>query len=314
MDFLWYLPGILAGIILLSVPVCYCLVFRTTARKPQGPDDFELPQGDDYLPYRQQMITWMKQTRNIPHEEVSIRSFDGLTLRGKYYEYDPKAPIELMMPGYRGDAERDLCGGVQRCFALKRNALIVDQRGCGTSDGNIISFGINEHRDCLAWVDFMVEHFGPDVKIILTGISMGASTVMIAAGQPLPENVIGVIADCGFTSAKDIITKVMKQIHLPAKILYPIVKLGAKLFGGFDLDETSSLEAIRNCKIPVFFVHGEDDNFVPCEMSRRTYEACPSVKQLLIVPGAAHGVSFIVDPEGYFRALEELEKKKETLV
>lgn len=122
----------------------------------------------------------------IPHEEFSITSFDGLTLREKYYEYAPGAPIELMLHGYRGESERDLCGGVQRCFALGRSALIVDQRACGNNEGHVITFGIKEHRDCLAWIDFMVKHFSPNTKIILTGISMGTSTVLMAAAKPLP--------------------------------------------------------------------------------------------------------------------------------
>ena len=157
------------------------------------------------------MVAWMKEARKLVTEEFSIVSFDGLRLYGKFYEYEPDAPIELMFHGYRGSAERDLCGGVQRCFALGRSCLIVDQRTSEKSEGHVISFGINERRDCRAWVDFAVEHFGPDVKIVLTGISMGAATVMMAAGEPLPANVIGVLADCGYTSAKDIIKKVIRQ-------------------------------------------------------------------------------------------------------
>ena len=101
-------------------------------------------------------------------------------------------------------------------------------------EGKVITFGIKEHRDCLAWVDFMVEHFGPDVKIILTGISMGASTVLIAAGRELPKNVIGVLADCGYNSAKDIIRKVIRQMNIPVAPGYFFVKLGARIFGHFD--------------------------------------------------------------------------------
>lgn len=284
---------------------CFYLAFYVPRKKNKSTEEYSLPPGEIYEPFRDVMISWMKEVRAMPHEDVSIQSFDGLTLRGKYYEAYPGAAIELMFPGYRGDAERDLCGGVQRCFALGRNALIVDQRAGGESDGHIITFGIKEHLDCHAWVDFMIEHFGSDVKIILTGISMGAATVIMAAGKPLPKNVIGVLADCGYTSPKDIIKKVIRQIHLPATFLYPFVKFAAKLFGGFDLEEFSPIEAIKNCSVPIILFHGETDDYVPCDMSKSNYESCTGTKRLVTVPNAGHGLSYPVSPEKYLNALKE---------
>ena len=210
-----------------------------------------------------------------------------------------------MFHGYRGNAESDLSGGVQRCFKLGRSSFIVDQRCSRKSGGNVITFGINEHRDCLCWIDFMIEHFGPDVKIILTGISMGASTVLMAAGKPLPKNVIGVLADCGYSSPKDIIKKVIRQMGLPASVGYFFVKLGARIYGHFDLEETSPESALKNCTVPVIFFHGEDDAFVPCDMSRINYEACSSKKKIVTVPGAGHGLSYPVAPEKYLASLRE---------
>ena len=245
----------------------------------------------------------------MPHEHFSIRSFDGLTLRGNYYEYAPDAPIELMFHGYRGNAERDLCGGVQRCFALGHSALIVDQRAAGRSEGRVISFGINESRDCLSWIDFMLEHFGADVKILLCGISMGASTVLIAAGESLPPQVRGVLADCGYHSAKEIIKAVVRKLRLPADLLYPLIKIGARLYGGFSLEEKSPEQAMKNCKIPVLFFHGEEDRFVPCEMSEKSYEACASIKKIVTIPKAGHGLCYLVDGERYLREMREFEKE-----
>ena len=295
--------ALLIALLLLASLICFFLVFYVPRRRPTEEEDYNIPPGKIYEPHRDTMVAWMKEIRATAHEDFSIRSFDGLTLWGKYYEYAPGAPIELMFHGYRGTAERDLCGGVQRCFALGRSALIVDQRTSGRSEGHIISFGVNESRDCLAWVDFMVSHFGPNVKIILTGISMGAATVLTAAGNPLPPNVIGVLADCGYTSAKEIIQKVMRQLKLPTKLLYPFVKLGARLFGRFDLEEVSPIEALKNCTVPVFFVHGETDDFVPCDMSKSNYNVCPTPKKLYTVPGAGHGLSFPLAPQEYLDAL-----------
>lgn len=302
--------GIIIAIVLVALIlfflityICFRLAFYDSRKTKK--EEYDIPPGKIYEPYREQMIGWMKETRNLPHKDISIKSFDGLKLCGKYYEYKPGAPIELMFHGYRGTSERDLCGGVIRCFELERNVLIVDQRASGRSEGHVISFGINERRDCLSWIDYIISEFGPDVKIILTGISMGAATVTMAAGMELPDNVIGILADCGYTSPKEIIKKVIRQIHLPANIMYPFVKLGGRIFGKIDIEEASSIEAMKVCKVPVIFVHGENDDFVPCYMSRENYEACVAPKKIITMPDAGHGLCYMVDKEKYLKEVRE---------
>lgn len=297
--------AVLVAAVLLAAYSCYRMAFHAVRKEKPESDAIEIPEGEIYEVFRPEMERWAREVRALPREEMDIVAFDGTPLHGRFYEYKPGAPIELMFHGYRGSAERDLSGGVQRCFMLGRSALIVDQRCSGKSGGHVITFGVHEHRDCLSWVDFMLQRFGPDVKIILTGISMGASTVLLASGCDLPENVIGILADCGFTSAKEIIQEVIRQMGLPPKPCYPFVKLGAKLFGGFDLEECSPVEAVKKAKKPVIFYHGESDAFVPCWMSEKMYDACASRKRLVTVPGAGHGLAFPVDQEGYLKAARE---------
>lgn len=305
MDWLWMLLGaaaFLMAAVLAVAYACYRMAFFVPDRK-EGESSQPLPLGKPYQPFLPQMKLWAEEVDRMPSEEFQITSFDGLPLYGKFYEFAPGAPIELMFHGYRGSARRDLCGGVQRCFALGRSALIVDQRCGGKSGGNTITFGIHERRDCRSWLDFMQRHFGPERKIILCGISMGASTVLMMADQELPENVVGILADCGYHSARDIIKKVIREMKLPADIAYPFVKLGARLFGRFDLEETTPENALKNSRLPVIFFHGEQDGFVPCEMSRINYAACVSRKKLVTIPGADHGLSYMVDPETYLNEL-----------
>ena len=288
---------------LIVAYICFRMVFFANRKKDLPSEEISFPEGDIYAPYHHLMEKWILETRSLPFENFYIKSHDGLTLHAKYFEFAPNAVTEIMFHGYRSTAERDLSGGVQRCFALGRNVLLVDQRTSCGSEGKVISFGINEHRDCLAWIDFAVNHFGKDVKLVLTGISMGASTVLMAAGNPLSENVVGVLADCGFSSPKQIIQKCAKDQHYPVKLIYPFIKLGAKIFGHFDLEEYSPLEAMKTCKVPVIFFHGEDDAFVPCDMSKEMYEACTSPKKLVTVPGAGHGLVYLVDNEKYFQSV-----------
>ena len=292
-------------IILLISYICFRMVFFVPRKNENPCDDIPLPFGKIYEPYHQLMSKWILEARGFKSEDYYIQSFDGLKLHAKYFEYEPGAVTEIMFHGYRGSAERDLSGGIQRCFALGRNVLLVDQRTSCGSEGSVISFGINEHRDCLAWVDFAVKQFGPDVKLVLTGISMGASTVLMAAGKPLPENVIGVLADCGFSSPKKIIKKCAKDLKIPADFIYPFIKLGAKIYGHFDLEEYTPLEAMKTCTLPVIFFHGEDDSFVPCDMSRECFAACTSPKQIVTVPKAGHGLVYLVDNAGYFSAVSD---------
>ena len=311
MDTIWIVCIAVAVLLLLLLAVCfvcYYMAFYSPTRKPLGEEEYRYPQGKIYAPYMEKMKVWMQEARKMPHQQVSVKSHDGLTLRGKLYEYAPGAIVELMFHGYRSDSERDMCGGVQRCFRLGRSALIVDQRGCGASDGHTISFGIQERKDCLKWVEFLIQKYGKDVRIVLTGISMGASTVMMAGGMELPENVVGIIADCGYSTPKKIIQKVMKQIHVPAKLMYPFVKLGARIYGGFPLEETDCLQAMSRCKVPVFFAHGEADAFVPYEMSVENYEACRAPKKLLNIPEAGHGLCYMLAPDTYCEALLEMEQ------
>ncbi len=304
----WILFGILfflAAAVIIIAYLCFRMGFHAPRGKEVDSELIESPEGEIYEPFRPQMEAWTREVRAMPREHFTITSFDGLELHADFFEYAPGAPMEIMFHGYRGSAERDLSGGVQRCFLLKRSVLLVDQRCSRRSQGDVITFGIKEHRDCLRWVDFAVNHFGPDVKIILTGISMGAATVTMTADKGLPDNVLGILADCGYSSPRAIICKVIRDMKLPPRLAYPFVKLGARLFGHFDLEEDSPEEALKNATVPVIFYHGEADDFVPCDMSRSNYEVCASRKALVTVPGAGHGLSYPVDPERYLKTLAD---------
>ena len=308
---LWIVGIVIAALLLITLGLsyyCYRRVFYAPPRKPMAADEYEIPPEHMYEEYREKMVNWMKETRAMKCERVEITSFDGLTLRGRYYEYAKDAPVEILFHGYQGTSERDLCGGVQRCFALGRSALLVDQRGSGESDGHVITFGVNERKDCLKWIDFIIEKLGKDVRIMLGGVSMGAATVLMTAGEDLPPNVVCVLGDCGYSSAKEIIQKVVKEMHLPPYLVYPFIKLGAKLFGHFNLEETSPVEAMKTCKVPVLLLHGDVDAFVPYEMSEQIYAACTSPKRLVKVVGAGHGLAYPKDEANYIAALKQFEQ------
>ena len=169
---------IVAVLFFLILAICFFLTFYSPKRKPILSDEFPLPKGEVYKPFKEVLNAWLKEVRAMPSEDFSVVSFDGLTLRAKYYELSETAPIEVLFPGYRGNAERDLCGAVQRCFAVGHSAFIVDQRAAGRSDGSVITFGINESCDVHTWLSLLTEKF-PNNKIILAGVSMGGAVIPI---------------------------------------------------------------------------------------------------------------------------------------
>ena len=304
----WTLLGIFSGLIALAALIfvlIFIVVFYNPNRTKKWLEEYTTPPGKVYDQYRPNMIECMKQIRATEHKNFEITSFDGLKLKGKYYECKPGAPIELMLHGYRGCAESDLSIGVTRAHKIGHNAFLVDHRGAGFSEGNVITFGVNESKDCMQWLNLIIETFGADQKIILTGISMGAATALLTAGRAdLPKNVVGVIADCGYTSAEAIIKKIIRRLHLPEDFTFGVIKLGAKLLGKFDLMEANVVEAVKNIKVPVAFFHGETDAFVPAKMSQENFDACTSKKHLLFVPNCDHGLAYVLGQEEYLKVLD----------
>ena len=287
---------------------CYRRIFYAAPKKKDGP--IKLPNGEQYLSKREQMLSLIDEMSAIPFEQVYITSFDGLKLAARYYHVKDGAPVHIQFHGYKGWAYRDFCGGNKLARERGCNTLVVDQRAHGMSEGNTISMGINERFDCLSWINYICERFGRDVKIVISGVSMGATTVLMAAGLGLTENVIGIIADCPYSSPKEIIMKVCNDMKLPARLMYPFVRLGAKLYGHFDLEVADAAEAVCHAKVPILLIHGEDDRFVPCSMSQKIFErfkeANPDGNMLLeTFPGAGHGISFMEDEVRYGRIIDK---------
>ena len=310
MKLLIIIPVILSLIALffLISLVCFLMVFYSKKRKPLKDGEYDFPPQKVYLSYKEQLLSWMEKARTLPHEDFEITSFDGLTLRGKYYEKEKGAPIEILFNGYRGTSERDLSAGIERCFKLNRNVLLVDQRACGRSDGSITTFGIKERFDAVKWAEFASNHSGEDAIILLGGVSLGGATVLNASKEALPKNVKCILADCPFSSPKEIITKVIKDMKLPAFIFYPFIKWGAKIYGKFNLEETAPYLAVREATLPIYLVHGDNDDYVPYSMSEKIYENIATDKALVKIEGAAHGLAYPVDNEKYLNGIKDFEK------
>ena len=306
---LWLILALsLAALAFLISLFAFLAAFYSPARFRTRDD--AIPAGAQYREKREHMLSLIRGMEALPCEEIRIPAFDGVSLRARYYHLRDGAPLQIEMHGYRGAAVRDFCGGHALARELGMNVLAVDQRAHGESGGKVITFGVRERLDCQSWAQYAFLRFGPETPIYLAGVSMGAATVLMASALELPHTVRGIIADSPYTEPEAIIRKVIsKDAHLPAVALLPFLRFGARLFGRFDLRGASALEAVGRTEIPILLIHGEDDRFVPCDMSRELAAACAGPHRLETFPGAGHGLSYIADPERYKKAVEEFMKQ-----
>lgn len=304
--------AIIIGIILLLVLLISYYAYRQAFySKAKNPTEYKikLPEGEHYRAEYERAISFITELNEIDYEKIKIKAHDGKTLAARYYHTADGAPVHIEFHGYRSRATTDFCGINVLVRDLGHNTLLVDQRAHGESSGKSISFGIKERYDCLDWINYAIDRFGKDVKIILSGLSMGGATVLMASELDLPENVVGIMADCPYSSPADIIKQECAKMKLPPSLAYPFVRLGAIIFGGFDPSAATAKEAVAKSKTPILIVHGEADDFVPCYMSREIYDACASDKTLVTIPKARHGISYIIDRPKYEKAVEEFLSK-----
>lgn len=292
-------------ILVLALLLAFFLIlvfsFRTAYYSPPGrkEDPRHIPNREQYLQVADKLLSLVDMIEGYPFQQVYIASDDGLTLAGRYYHVGDGAPVVLIFHGYRSTAYRDCAGMFKLCMELGFNVLLPDMRAHGRSQGRVITLGIRERFDCLCWVKYAVKRFGKDVRLLVSGCSMGAATVMMSA-ELLPAQVKGMVCDAGYSSPRAIMMDVSQKMHIPPKLAYFLLRLSARLLGGFDPNEQSSLQSLENSSIPALFIHGEDDRYVPCSMVYENYEACAAeIKQLLTVPDAGHVLSFLVDEDAY---------------
>lgn len=259
-------------------------------------------------PYKDEIAEGKKWFLSQKLRKVTITIFDGETLHADILETENPIGVILLMHGYRSSGLSDFNLVFPYYQKLGYHLIIPDQRGCNRSGGKYITLGIKERYDCAAWAEFAAKEFGQNLPLILDGISMGATTVMMASALPLPANVSGIIADCGFTSPDEVVRSVLKATHIPAVPNLFLARILARSVAKFDFKEASTIDAMKKCQYPIFFIHGKKDDFVPYEMSVRNFEACASEKKKFFSDdNAGHGMC-------YLERREELQKEIESFL
>ena len=251
----------------------------------------------------------MKLMKTLPSEDAYITSRDGLKLHAYMFPAEQGTKkFVLGIHGYRSYSRPEYAPYIEFYRSLGYSMLLPDDRAHAPSEGEYVGFGVLDRLDCVDWAKYLVKTYGEDVEILLHGVSMGGATVLAASGEAdLPSQVKGIVSDCGFTSAWDVLSFQMKEMmHLPVQPLLPQVEKICQKKAGFNFHEYEPIEQVKKAKVPILFVQGAKDEMVPAHMAQELYDACPTEKRLLMVEEAAHGESIAFSPEEYHAAICEL--------
>lgn len=212
----------------------------------------------------------------------------------------PTSKTAVIVHGYTDNAIRMMMIGYMYNRSLGYNILLPDLRYSGQSDGNYLQMGWLDRKDVMQWMNVANQIYGDSTQMVIHGISMGGATTMMVSGEPQPDYVKCFVDDCGYTSVWDQFGKELKeQFGLPEIPLMYTASWLCNLKYGWNFTEASALEQVKKCQLPMLFIHGEKDDYVPTWMVYQLYEAKPQPKELWIVPNADHATSYKLNKETY---------------
>ena len=251
----------------------------------------------------------MAVMKTLPCEDVYLTSRDGLKLHAYLFPAEGGADKKFVLGihGYKSYARPEFGPYIEFYRSLGYSMLLPDDRAHGPSEGKYIGFGVLDRLDCVDWAKYLVERFGSDCQILMHGVSMGAATVDAASGEAdLPEQVMGIVSDCGFTNPWEVLSFQMKEsAHVPVKPFLSMVEKICIKKAGFNFHEHSAVEQVKKAKAPILFVQGGKDTMVPAFMAQQLYDACSSRKELMVIEQAGHAESIALAPKQYYQTLQD---------
>lgn len=301
-------------LITLIISVAY-FYRRTMIRQNAKMEQTVKMAGTDWSQYKDLLAKRKEFMLSQKREEVYVTSSDNLKLHGVFFPAinaveNKKKRVVICLHGYTSRSMQDFTGLTDYYFKHGFAMLQVDLRAHGESEGKYIGFGCQDRKDVLIWIDWILANVGKDAEIYLHGISMGASTALMSCGLDLPLQVKGVVSDCAFTSPKEVFSHVLNTMyHLPAFPLIQAADVVNRLLAGYGTDECNAKREVAKSHMPILFIHGEKDTFVPVSMCHELYQCANEPKSKLIIEGAAHGESYYKDTASYEAALDEFYKE-----
>jgi fermentation-respiration switch protein FrsA (DUF1100 family) len=254
----------------------------------------ELTEDSQPTPAEKEGVEWVESQK---YETWNLITEDGLKLTAYYIAAKVETNKTVILAHGYTSRGKDM-GSFAKFYyeKLDYNVLMPDDRGHGNSEGNYIGFGWPDRKDYVNWIRMIVDKVGVNAQIVLHGISMGGATVMMVSGEALPKQVKAIVEDCGYTSVYDELQYQLKRMyHLPSFPILHATSLLSKIRAGYYFKEATALNQVQKNKLPMLFIHGDEDTFVPTEMVWKLYDACTSDKDIYIVKGAGHGMAYGTD-------------------
>jgi len=251
---------------------------------------------------------WIGWVADQNFERLTLTSRDGLKLSGYYLPASkPTDNLVILTHGYLGNAKQMGLFGQHYHNDLDYNIFMPDARGHGKSEGNYYGFGWPDRLDLIDWTQLLVEKLGTDIKVAYHGLSMGAATVLMASGEEeLPRQVKAIIADSPYASVYQLFQYQMNRMfHLPAFPLLDSTSVLTKIRAGYSFREASALKEVEKTSVPILYIHGESDTFVPTELTKDLYQHTSSDAELYLVPNANHGESIALDEDKYKMKIDQ---------
>lgn len=300
--------------LIISMAVGYVVfkgVFDYGNNKDENPDpdpnyvdsdkDAMRPTAKRLYEYQKPLIEKM---RTFPFKKLEVESFDHLKLKGFLLEGNPKEVV-ICIHGFKSNMENDYCDKIKIYMDRGTTVLLAHDRAHGESEGRYLGFSELDRFDVESWVNKVNEMYD-NPRIYLHGVSMGGATVVHCANMHL-KNVVGIIDDCGFDSIENITKALMKDTyHLPYFPFGDFAWFWSVIIAHVSFNTSVGEKIVKETDVPILFIHGKQDHFVPPYMSERMYEACVSPKELLLVDDCGHAAAYMMNTEGYTAAVNRL--------
>ena len=296
----WYLILLIVILIVLIFFFVVGLLFFLYMCKPDREKSGSLDgaEGRALQSYVPKIKEYALKNAKHNHKAVAIKSFDGLTLRAKEYVNTRKKDWIILVHGYHSSSSWDFGASFEMYYEQGLSILALDDRAHG-SEGKYIGFGALDSKDVESWMDWIIKQYGEECRIALVGVSMGAATVMMVTGHSRLKQLKCVIEDCGYTSLKEVVAAITKKKHIPLIPLYYFTSFWSKVLAGYYYSEANPEKAVSQSTVPILFIHGDKDGFVPFYMLDRLYNKCAAEKEKVVFEDAVHGESSYKYPDRY---------------
>lgn len=250
---------------------------------------------------------WWQQ---IEKETLEITSFDNLKLKAYYLPAKEKTDKVVILAHGEEGSSITMALFSKYYYDEGFNILVPDNRCYGESEGNYIGTGFLDKQDYKSWIAQIVQKLGDNCKIVLHGISYGATSVTLLSSETTLPNVKCIIAEGGYSNLQELVNyRLNNDKHMPGFPIINAMNIISKQKQNYILSDVNVIDQVSKATIPIFYIHSQEDNFIPVYMAYKLSENTSSEKDLWVVDGNKHNTIFIENNEEYKTKVKEFYTK-----